>query len=165
MSPKIPQRDPAAAHGRKVRAARRVGLNSRCACGEKRPEALIAGSNPTICAACKRIKEEKTALDNHHIPGKANGPTTIPIPVNDHRAELSVAQFDWPKETRENPDGSPLLAGAASIRGFVDTVIYLIKNLLLWGPKMLETLDQFLAEKLGPKWWCGTPLEQFAPKG
>ena len=164
MPPKTPQRDPAAAHGRKVRAARRVGLNSQCACGEKRPEALIAGSNPIMCAACKRIKEGETALDNHHIAGKANSPITIPVPVNDHRAELSEAQLDWPKETRENPDGSPLLAGAARIRGFVDTIIHLIKNLLLWGAEMLETLDRFLAERLGPNWWRGTPLEQFAPK-
>ena len=164
MPPKIPQRDPAAAHGRKVRAARRVGLNSQCACGEKRPEALIAGSKPIMCAACKRIKEGKKTLDNHHITGKANSPMTIPVSVNDHRAELSVAQDDWPKETLENPDASPLLAGAARIRGFVDTIIYLIKKLLLWGAEMLETLDGFLAERLGPKWWCGTPLEQFAPK-
>ena len=79
MPPKIPQRDPAAAHGRKVRAARRVALNSQCACGERRPEALIVGSNPIMCAACKRIKEGKTTLDNHHIAGKANSPITIPV--------------------------------------------------------------------------------------
>lgn len=60
-------------------------------------------------------------MDDHHVFGKANDPTTIvTVPANDHRAELSVAQQDWPKKTPENPDGSPLLAAAARIRGFVD---------------------------------------------
>jgi hypothetical protein len=103
-------------------------------------------------------------MDNHHITGKANGPITIGIPVNDHRAELTVAQQDWPAETLENPDGSPLRAGAASIRGFVDTHIYLIKTLLLWIADMLEMLDTFLAPTLGPKWWEDTDFNQFAPR-
>ena len=72
------------------------------------------------------------------------------MPVNDHRAELSVAQHDWPKQTLQNPDGSPLLRGAACVRGFIDQFFYLIKKLLLWIPEMLEALDAFLAEKLGP---------------
>ncbi len=104
-------------------------------------------------------------MDNHHPFGKANSPFTIPVPVNDHRAELNVAQQDWSKETLENPDGSPLLAGAARIRGFVDTVIHLIEKGLLWVAEILEALDGFLVEKLGPKWWAGTPLARFAPKG
>ena len=117
-----------------------------------------------MCLECVRRKRGKSTQDNHHPAGKANNPTTTPILANDHRAELNVAQYDWPKETRENPEGSPLLAAAACIRGFVDTIFYLIDKLLLWIPQMLEVLDRFLAEKLGPKWWCGTPLEQFAPK-
>jgi hypothetical protein len=102
--------------------------------------------------------------DNHHVAMKANSPITVPILVNDHRAELSVAQHDWPKATRENPHGSPLLAFAGCVRGFADTIIYLVKKLLLWGATMLETLDAFLARKLGPRWWIGTDLAQFAPK-
>ena len=86
------------------------------------------------------------------------------MPVNDHRAELSVAQYDWPKLTRENPDGCFLLAGAGCIRGFTDTVVYLIRTSLLWIAEMLESLSAFLVEKMGAKWWIGTPLEQFAPK-
>jgi hypothetical protein len=88
----------------------------------------------------------------------------MPVPVNDHRAYLSAAQYNWPKETRENPDGSPLLAGAACIRGSVDTIVYLIQNLLLWVAEMLEMLDAFLVKKLGSKWWANTELEQFKPK-
>jgi hypothetical protein len=162
---KLPQRDAVSAYQRKATAARRVGRNKECACGEKRPEALIAGSTPVICAACKRKKEGKTVVDEHHVFGKANDAnTTIPVPINDHRAELSRAQQDWPNKTLQNPNGSPLLAGASRVRGFVDTIVYLIEQGLLWIAAMLEALDAFLERALGPKWWCGTPLAQFAPK-
>jgi hypothetical protein len=103
-------------------------------------------------------------MDNHHFAGEANNPLTVPTPVNDHRAELNVAQYDWPKETRENPDGCPLLAAAGCIRGFVDWVVYIIDKGLLWIAEMAEALSKFLTDKLGPKWWVGTILERFAPE-
>jgi len=84
--------------------------------------------------------------------------------VNDHRARLSVDQADWPKSTLMNAHGSPLLAAAACLRGFVDTVLYLIEQGLLWIAEMLEKLDEFLLKKLGPRWWRGTEVEQFAPR-
>ena len=102
--------------------------------------------------------------DDHHFAAKANSPVTIPAPVNDHRAELNVAQYDWPKQTRENPDGSPLLAAAACIRGFIDTVLYLIEKGLHWIADMLEKADAFLTQTHGKKWWTGTEIEKFAPR-
>jgi hypothetical protein len=102
--------------------------------------------------------------DDHHFAGEANSTVTIPVPANDHSAELNVAQYDWPKETRENKDGSPLLAAAGCVRGFIDTVIYLIKTGVLWVAELLERLNAFLVDRLGPKWWIGSPLEQFTPK-
>lgn len=164
MLDKLPQRDPGGAYLRKVRAARRIGTDNKCACGEDRPEALIPGSKPICCYECQRRKDGKRTMDNHHFAGESNNPTTVPVPVNDHRAELSAAQYDWPKSTLENKNGSPLLAAAGSIRGFVDYVIYLIKKGLLWAADLLEALDAYLIEKLGPKWWIGTALEQFAPR-
>ena len=104
-------------------------------------------------------------MDKHHFAGEPNSPITVPIPVNDHRAHLSTAQYDWQKETRENPDGSPLLAAAASIRGFTDTVLYLIEKGLLWIADMLELLHAYLAKQFGPKWWLDTDLERFVQKG
>lgn len=102
-----------------------------------------------------------TTDDEHHPAGAANNPMTIPMPVNDHRAELSVAQSDWPKRTLENHNGSPLLAAAGCIRGYADTDFYLIEKLLLRRAEMLEALDAFLAQELGPEWWVGTELERF----
>ena len=164
MRPKSPTCDPAGAYRRKVAAARRVGIGARCSCGEDRPEALIAGSNPMICAACERAAKGCSTTDDHHSFGRANNPATIRVPVNDHRADLSVAQGEWPKSTLRNTEGSPLLAGAACLRGFVDTNVYLIETGLPWLADMLEKMDQLLSKKLGPKWWVNTEIERFAPK-
>lgn len=164
MSIEIPKRDPSAAYTRKAIAARRVGAGSRCACGEARPEALLRKGKSVICHDCKRKEKGMKRQDNHHFAGKANSPVTVPIPVNDHRAELNSAQQDWPKKTLQNPDGSPLLKAAACVRGFIDTIVCLIKSGLLWVADLLEKGDAFLAGKFGPKWWVGTELESFAPK-
>ena len=164
MPRKIPSRDPGGAHRRKVIAARRVGVGARCSCGEDRPEALIAGSSPTICGACQRAEKGRSTIDQHHFAGRANSPATIPVPVNDHRAILSVAQAEWPKPTLTNAEGSPLLAGAACLRGFVDTILYLIEKGLLWLADMLERLDEILMKQLGPRWWVNTKIDEFTPK-
>jgi hypothetical protein len=103
-------------------------------------------------------------MDGHHVAGEANSTVKISIPVNDHIAVLSPAQDDWPKLTRQNPDASPLLARAACIRGFADTVVYLVEKLLLPVAEMLEVLDAFLVEKCGPRYWVKTKLERFRPQ-
>ena len=162
--PQKPTRDSSGTYRRKLVAARRMGVGTRCSCGEGRPEALIPGSKPTVCAACKRATNGCTTIDQHHFAGKANNPATVSVPVNDHRATLSVAQAEWPRPTLANPEGSPLLAAAACIRGFIDTVLYLIERGLRWIADMLENLDEFQVKKLGPQWWVNTGIEQFAPK-
>jgi len=91
-------------------------------------------------------------LDAHHVAGKSNSPVTIPVPVNDHRAELSPAQLDWPKKTRDNPNNSPVLSAAGSFRGFADTIRYLSDRLLLSSAENLEKFDAVLEEKFGPDW-------------
>lgn len=160
MPRRLPKRDPIAAYKREVTAARRLGVGAQCECGEARPEALIEGSNPIVCARCQRKKDGMTTDDEHHPAGAANNSMTIPVPVNDHRAELSVAQADWPKQTLENPDDSPLVVIAGCIRGYIDTTAYLGKNLLPHA-EMFEALNAFLTQKYGPKWWVGTELEHF----
>jgi hypothetical protein len=120
--------------------------------------ALIAGSNPMICAECKRREEDKSILDLHHVAGKSNHDLAIPIPVNDHRALLSEDMYDWPRETLENPSRSPLLAAAACIRGFCTTVLYLIDRLLYWIADLFERLHLMLTERLGEGYWADWDL-------
>lgn len=105
-----------------------------------------------VCANCDRTKKGKSLYDKHHVAGKKNSPVTIAIPVNDHRAYLSPMQIDWPNLTLQNKRGSLLLAAAASVRGFVDTVCYLMEKLLLPIAEMLESLDRFLVQRLGADW-------------
>lgn len=164
MPPKIPSQDPRAAYRRKVMAARRAGVGNRCACGESRPEAFIPGTTPIICAKCDRRKHNRTEVDDHHVFGEANNPLKMSVPVEDHRAVLSVDQYDWPRKTLENSDASPFLASAATIRGFVSTVVYLMYKHLLPVASMLELLDTMLERKLGKKWWKRTKLRSFEPR-
>ena len=165
MASKRISKDPIGAARRKSVAARRVGVGSRCACGESRPAALIAGSDPTVCAECKRHREGKSRYDNHHVAGKANHPCTIPVPANDHCAILSEDQYDWPKRTRENPDRSPLIAIAACIRGVCSTIMYFLEHLLLTIPEYLEKLDAFLTHYFGSKWWTLVEVIAFTSEG
>jgi hypothetical protein len=162
---KKPPRDPIAAFDREARATRRVGIGSCCVeCGENRPLALISGASPKICANCQREKFGRSPFDDHHPAGEANDSTTIRTPVNDHRATLSPQQYEWPPKTWGNPDGSPIRASAARVRGYCETNDYLVCSLLIPNAEMLEALDEYLEKRLGPKWWVGTDMERFAPK-
>ena len=164
MPKELPPRDPRSAFRREAIAGRRIGEGNQCACGEARPEALISGSDPTVCFKCDRRQKVRRLTDAHHVAGRANSPILILVPVNDHRAELSAAQYDWPRKTLQNPDRSPLLSAAAHIRGFADLIVYLLKAFLLWIADMLELLDTTLERKLGRKWWKNTKLKPFEPR-
>ena len=161
---KLPQRDPIAAYVHESQSERKFEPGSKCDCGEFRPDALIPGTKPVICAACNRRKLGHAVMDNHHVAAEANHPGTLPIYVNDHRSELNVAQYDWPKETRENPHRSPLLAAAGCIRGLCDTILYLIETFLHWIAVFLEQLDSYLTDELGNEWWANTEINKYAPK-
>jgi hypothetical protein len=100
-------------------------------------------------------------FEAHHVAGRANSATTLPLPINDHRAELSLAQYEWAQNTLQNPEGSPLLAMSGCIRGFIDALIYLIRKLLGWIPEALEAHDAQLREQQGPKWWLNTPMDRW----
>jgi hypothetical protein len=165
MADHLPIRDPIGAERRKAVAKRRLGAQQRCTrCGEDRPATLIRNSDSRICARCQRLQEGHSAMDKHHPAGGANHPLTVDIPVNDHRAILTAAQHDWPFTTLENPDGDPLLRAAACIKGFVDTVIYQAKELLLWTANLLERLSAWLVQQFGRRWWTKTEFAAFAPK-
>jgi hypothetical protein len=164
MSSLIPSDDPIRKFRRRQVALRRAGTPIPCICGETRLGALIPRSSPRICAECQRKSQGRSTTDNHHVAGRANRDLTLAVPVNDHRAILSEVQRDWPQKTLENPDGCPLLAAAASIRGFNDVLRYLTDDLLMWAATVLEVLSAFLHEELGPAWWKNTPIARFAPR-
>jgi hypothetical protein len=157
-------KDPIKHAARKSGAQRRVGRNAKCKCGESRPEALIRGTKPIRCAECQRKRDRSPTTDEHHVAGERNSPVTVTVPVNDHRAELSVMQMDWSRTLRENPRGDPLIAVGAGIRGAADTILYLIKKCIDVAVALLEVLAEFLRQRLGDRWWQGTPIEAFAPK-
>ena len=118
-----------------------------------------------VTTACGQRKKGQASVDGHHFAGRANSPIRVPTPVNDCSPAQRFVSIDWPKKTRENPEGSPFLAAAGcEYRGFIDYVHYLIVNGLAWVAEMLEAADALLALQLGPKWWVGTELEKFAPK-
>ena len=159
----IRRRGPIDRARRRQAAQRRVGLGAQCVCGEWRAAALVADRTPIVCHACLRAAHGKVDIDAHHVAGRANDPTTIPIPTNDHVAILTERQRDWPEETARNPDGDPLLRAAACVRGFFDSLLYLAERLLLTTAMALESASAFLTENVGRFWWRGTPLEPFSP--
>jgi hypothetical protein len=71
---------------------------------------------------------------------------------NPHRI-LNSYQQGWPQETLLNPDGSPLLKAAALLRGFLDILRLIIERIFGWIPEFLESLDAWLRQTLGPRWW------------
>lgn len=157
--------DPISADARENAASRRLGHEQQCECGENRPQALMRDGEKTVCAELANERCGLEPSEDHHPAGKANNPATVRVGTNDHRADLSESQRDWPAKTLENRNGSPLLAAAAQERGYNDTNEYLVRTLLARNPEMLEALDEFLEERLGSKWWKGTKLEKFEPKG
>lgn len=157
--------NPVKAAKRKAVAERRIGVGQACACGESDPLALVKGTNPIVCAKCQRLQAGKNPLDKHHVAGRNNHPATISVPVNDHRAILSAAQYEWPKDMLQNPENSPVMAAAACIRGAVDTIKYVLDTLLSWIVDALRVLDGYLSEKLGPKWWLKSPIANVTRNG
>ena len=136
------QRDPIRSHARQTVAARRVGKDVRCKCGETRPEALITGSKPVICAACQRRKKGQTDIDFHHIEGRKNSPLIAPVNVNDHRAILTPAQFDWPKFATRNRNARELIEASQSLWAVINYIEYLLNRLLRPRAEQLERLAQ-----------------------
>jgi hypothetical protein len=150
------ERDPIRAWVRASRAQRRVGQGAACACGERRPFALVAGG---LCFKFERIAHGRPPYEANHVFGKRNGALTLRVPVNDHRAVLSVAQYSWPPGTLENPDGSPLLEAAARFRGIRDNVQYMLDDCVARA-EYFEQADALLCQAYGPNWWRDLPAKR-----
>ena len=146
------KRNPAAAWVRNARAQRRVGEDAACACGERRPFALISRREPQCCYRCERLAHGRAPYEDNDVFGRRNSSLKIRYPINDHRAVLSVAQYRWPTETLENPDGDPLLAFAARYRGIHDNFKYMLDDCLREA-ELFEQLSAVMRQKFGDLWW------------
>jgi len=133
--------------------------NPRCQhCGESDRSAL-QGSYPDItCYECSARLVGRSPIEGHHPAGRHNSHATVPIPVNDHRV-LSDMQRDWPERTLRNPDGSPLLAAAATIRGWLDVLWLIVQRTVGHIPVLLESLDEGLRTTYGDRWWESLNLD------
>jgi hypothetical protein len=149
--------DPLQAARRESRRVRRFAPGAQCErCGERDTRTLIAAAAPVLCRECRAVGDGRSPIEWHHPAGEHNSEVTIAMPANDH-AILSDYQQDWPLETLRNPDGSPLLRAAASVRAWLDVLRLVIERTVGGVPALLETLDAWLRELAGERWW-----EQFA---
>lgn len=147
---------------REGRKRDRLGQYAACEdCGEADPRALhqdrqaakdANGTDTVRCVECRLLAHDGVPIERHHLAGRANDPVTVPIPANEH-AVLSDLQLAWPRETLRNPDGSPLLKAAASLRGWLDVLRLNLDRTVGWIPEFLEWLDAALSVLAGPRWW------------
>jgi hypothetical protein len=146
-------RDPIKAWVRDSRAQRRVGPDALCAScrKERRPFALIRGRTPPICFGCDRVAHGCPPAEDHHLFGERNSAAIVTMPINDHRAVLSVAQYEWPRRTLENADRSPLREGSARLRGRGDLVAYMVEDSRA-NAELLDYVDDLLTKIHGPNW-------------
>jgi hypothetical protein len=144
-------------------ALERLGTRTpRCRfCGEQDPFTLSGRDPDVICYECLARRSGKSPTEEHHPFGRRNDPLTVRVPGNPHRT-LSALQRSWPVRTLRNPEGSPLLRAAATVRGWLN-VLHVIVERVGWVPAYLERLDQQLTGRLGPRWW--TRLDDLPPDG
>jgi len=123
-------------------------------CTETDPFALTGVDPHVLCAEHRADAEGKSWTQGHHVSARANDPQDVrAIPANDHAVVTLKHQSEWPRETLRNPDGSPLLQAAASLRGWLDMLRLVLERSVGWVPDLLERLDSWLRERIGPRWW------------
>ncbi len=139
---------------RREQAYERLGTRTpKCqSCPETDPIVLTGKHPQSICYRCMAIRDGKKTTENHHIGGQHNDSFTVPIPANDHR-RLNDTQNDWPERTLKNSDGSPLVGIAGLLRGWIDVLLLIIKQVLVKLPAALEDLNSCLTQSIGPAWW------------
>ncbi len=138
--------------------------------GTRRPKCSVPGCNESdwraltgkhphiLCYEHMCAEQGRSTVEQQHTLGRKIDPDMeVTMAGNDHRI-MDSYKDQWPKETRENPDGSPALLAAAYLRVPFDWLIMIAKRYLepvfLW----LEALDSLFCEKLGRRWWVGLGL-------
>lgn len=127
-------------------------------CGETNAFTLQCHQSGIVCATCAAVGSGKRPTEAHHVAGRHNSDVTADIPASDHRV-LSRLQDHWPWDTLVNPDSSPLLAAAASLRGWSDVMEVIIHRVLPGIAPALEELDRRLVHEWGEQWWRQRGIE------
>ena len=115
----------------------------------------MTGSEPGSLLCYEHAAEAagRSPIELQHPPGHNNDSQfTVPMPGNLHRL-MDEAKRDWPERTLRNPEGSPMLKAAASVRAVIDWLRLIIHRMLGWVPEFLEAADAKLSELHGPQWW------------
>jgi hypothetical protein len=122
-------------------------------CDETDPAALT-GTFPNItCYEHLAERQGRSWTEGDHLAGQHNCPTEIvELPGNDHRAKSDL-MTEWPDRTIRNPDQSPLIRAAATIRGWLEVLRIIIMRAVGWIPPFLERLDAWLTSRVGVTWW------------
>ena len=121
-------------------------------CGERNTLTLV-GHHPDIsCYEHYLLRAGKKPYEAHHVDGQHNSDVTADVPGNEHRI-LSELQRFWPEDTLRNPEHSPLIVAAASIRGWLDVMLVIIDHSIGWIPGFLEWLNNILVDQIGADWW------------
>ncbi len=153
---------PSDQRARLEKAYHRLGTRTpRCTvagCDETDVDALTGTFPDIICYQHLAKKRGRKLTEGDHLAGQHNVPTPIiEIPANDHRVK-SALMNEWPDETVCNPDGSPLLKIAATIRGWVDVLRVILERGVGRIPEALERLDACLTRVWGAFWWKNPDL-------
>lgn len=117
-------------------------------CGEPDPAAMTKHG---ACYACHLAATGKADVEAHHATGRKNGPETVTVPANLHRA-LSESQAVWPAVLKANPDRDPLVTVAQIVRAVADWSAWLsarCERISDW----LLALALWLRGRLGDRWW------------
>ena len=64
-------------------------------CRERDPFALTGVEPDLLCYEHRAEAAGRSWSEAHHVAGRANDPTTVPVPGNEHRL-LNDLQRDWP---------------------------------------------------------------------
>jgi hypothetical protein len=127
-------------------------------CDEDDPEAFTGTFPDILCYEHRAEAEGRSWTEGDHPAGRHNDTTVvIELPGNDHRIKNGLMS-EWPERTLRNPDKSPLLRMAATIRGWLNIMWIMIVRGLGWIPAKLEQLDEWLRRKQGDRWWTDPDL-------
>jgi hypothetical protein len=149
---------------RKTRRTRTLGPDARCSrCGCADPTPLDCrtrqGKRVLLCYECAQVRDGKRTVEDHHLLGKANDKTKIPVPGNVHRV-LSDLQLDQPTALRDNPDQDPLIWLAQLCHALKGMFTYCVEWLDRIGEWLLA-LSSRLRERFGTTWWDELHLPPF----